>query len=140
MAALTQDKDTPNQQLGRVVTIPIAAATKIFKGAMVSVNAAGFAIVGADVASSIVMGVADEQVDNTGAAGALSINVRKGVFGFTTLGTVVDQADVGGPVYISDDNNIEKIAGVTNNIICGVLDHVDADGVTFWVKMRDPTL
>ena len=88
------------------------------------------------------MGVADEGVDNsTGAAADLEIRVRKGTFEFPTTGAnPILQADVGRVVFVLDDNNVVKIAGVTNNIKAGTLDSVDVESGLFWVTMFDETV
>jgi len=137
MAALTQDRSTPFKVLGRVASVAVAASETIYKGAMVSVNATGYLVSATDAAGETCIGVADEAGDNSaGSNGDIEIRVRRGcVAGFTTLGTVVDQADMGLAVYVSDDNNLEKIAGVTNNLVAGTLESID--GSTFYVKMYD---
>ncbi len=136
MAALTKDRNTLNKELGRSILVPVAATTQIFAGAMVARNATGFAVPAADTAGLKVVGVADEGVDNDpGADGDLSIIVRKGVFGFTTLGTVIDQADMGNEVFVSDDNNLEKTGGVSNNIRAGTLDAIE--GSQFYIKIDE---
>lgn len=136
MAALTKDRNTKNKELGRSILVPMAAAAKVFAGGMVSRNATGFAVAASDTAAEKVVGVADEQIDNTaGADGDLSVIVRKGVFEFTTLGTAVDQADMGNEVFVSDDNNIEKVGGVVNNIRAGTLDAID--GTEFYIKIDE---
>lgn len=136
MAALTQDRNTLNKELGRSILVPVAAATQVFAGGLAARSATGFAVPAADTAGLVVIGVFEEQVDNSaGADGDLSVIVRKGVFGFTTLGTVIDQADMGNEVFVSDDNNLEKVAGVVNNIRAGTLDAID--GLQFYIKIDE---
>lgn len=135
--ALTKDKDRESKAIGRSLNVPVAAATQIFAGAIVVSNAAGFAAPASDTASEVVLGIADEGVNNTGAAGALEVRVRKGTFEFSTAGTVVDQADVGRAVYAADDDLIEKVAGVVNNNLLGFLDSIDVETGLFWVRIRE---
>ncbi len=127
MAALTKDRNTLNKELGRAISVPLAANAIVFAGGMVSRKAAdGFCIPGADTAATKVVGVADEGGDNTGGAdGDVEIIVRKGVFGFDTSGTVVDQLDLGNEVFVADDQTVEKVAGVVNNIRAGTLDRLE---------------
>lgn len=138
MAALAQDRNTRNRQIERTADVPVAASTTIYKGAMVSSNATGFAVPASDTAAEVVIGIADFQVDNSAGADAdLTVRVSKGVFAISTLGTVIDQADLGRPVYVSDDNNVEKIAGVANNIPAGYLDEIEVDTGLFWIKITE---
>lgn len=138
MAALTKDRNTLNKELGRAISVPLAANAIVFAGGMVSRKAAdGFCIAGADTAATKVVGVADEGGDNTGGAdGDVEVLVRKGVFGFANDGgTPVDQIDLGNEVFISDDQTVEKVAGVVNNIRAGTLDRLE-DGQAF-IKMDE---
>lgn len=138
MAALTKDRNTKNKELGRSISVPLAAGAQVFAGGMVARQAAdGFGVAAGDVAGHKVVGVADEGVDNTGGAdGDLEVIVRKGVFGFNNVGTVVDQIDLGNEVFVSTDNEVEKVGGVVNNIRAGTLDRIEADGQVF-VKMDE---
>jgi hypothetical protein len=140
MAALIKDRNTLAKHRGRSINVPVAASTQIFAGAMVSSNATGFAVPASDTAGEVVLGIAEEQVDNSAGADAdLEIRVRKGTFELNTLGTVVNQADVGRTVFVSDDNNVEKTAGVVNNIPAGTLDSLDVESGLPWVTIFDET-
>ncbi len=138
MAALAKDRNTKNKELGRSNSVPLAAGAQVFAGGMVARQAAdGFCVAAGDVVGHKVVGVADVGVDNTaGADGDLEVIVRKGVFGFDTVGTVVDQLDLGNEVFVSSDHEIEKVAGVVNNIRAGTLDRIEADGQVF-IKMDE---
>ncbi len=141
MAALTKDKNVNSKETGRSIAVQVAASTQIFAGAMVSANATGFAIPAADTAGTVVMGIAEEAGDNSsGADGDIEIRIRKGTFELLTLGTVVDQADVGRAVFVSDDQNVEKTGGVANNIKAGLLDSLDTETGNPWVRIFDETL
>lgn len=137
MAALTKDRNTKSKDIRRSIDVPVAATTTIYAGAMVAVNASGYLIPASDAAGITTVGVADHAADNSaGANGDIFCRVRKGVFAFNTAGTVVDQADAFLSVYVSDDNTVEKIAGVTNNIVAGTLDSLDPDDATIaWVNI-----
>lgn len=139
MTALTKDKDVHAKETGRSIDVPLAANAIIFAGAMVSSNATGFGVAASDTTGEVVRGIAEEAADNTGGSdGDLTVRCRLGVFELLTVGTVVDQADMGRPVYVSDDATIEKIAGVTNNIIAGTLDSLDPETGNPWVAIFDP--
>ncbi len=142
MTALTKDRNTRFKFTGRTSDMKVAASQNIFAGSMVSRNATGFLIPAADTAATTVLGVADHAGDNsTGADGDVHIRVKRGpVAEFATVGTVVDQADVGLAVFVSDDQTVEKTAGVVNNIVAGVLESIDPETGQAWVKLRDPTV
>lgn len=121
---------------GELLPFKVAASTKIEAGKMVAVNAAGYLVEASDVASIIVVGVADQTVDNSsGANGALSCNVRRGdVYCFDNSATAaVTQASVGSNVYVEDDETVAIVSGPTNDIVAGKCLAVDSDGV--WIAI-----
>ncbi len=135
MAALSADRDTPRKYLERRVVLPMAASTKIYAGAIVSVNSSGYAIPAADTASTRVIGRACSQVDNSsGSNGDLKIEVDKGVFGLINGTTPVTIASLGTSVYVQDDNAVTTVGAATNDIVMGTLDEIDADGIC-WVAI-----
>lgn len=109
---------TQGEELG----YPVINADIIYGGAFVSVNAAGYAVPGADTAGQIFVGVAVERKDNSsGAAGALTVNVkRRGLFK-ATLGTAITQANVGDNVFLVDDQTVDLAGNCTNDIFCGII-------------------
>lgn len=102
------------------------AVTKIYKGALVGVNASGYLVpMDHAVASLKFVGVANETVDNTGgAAGDKSVNVTKsGSFvmkaasGFTPA-----IADLGKELYASTDWEVQvSTTGLTNQYKVGTI-------------------
>ena len=138
MAALTKDRNTPNKELGRSISLRVAAATQIFGGSQVALDDAGFAIPATDVATgSKVIGVADEEVDNSGgAAGDLRVLVRKGVFGFVNDTNVV-QADIGEDAMVVDDQTVTNAATATNDKVVGTIDDIDDDDGFVYVKIHE---
>jgi hypothetical protein len=120
MAALTQDRPTPYRE-GVEVEFPVAAGAKIYAGSLTCVNAQGFAAPAADGSGLTFMGVAMEQVDNSGGAdGAKVVRLRRtGAFEFDA-GSIT-QAMVGAAVYAVDDHTFDDTAGVTNHVRVGVL-------------------
>lgn len=137
MAALTKDRNAPNKELGRTISLRVAAATQIFGGSLVALNDAGFAIPGTNVATGTkVIGVADEEVDNVGAAGDLRVKVRKGVFGFVNDGNVV-QADIGEEAMVADDQTVTNAATSTNDKVAGTIDDIDDDDGLVYVKIHE---
>ncbi len=83
MAALTKDRATPYRD-GIELDFPVAANTKIYAGSLVCANTTGYVVPAADTAGLKFVGVAIEQMDNTGGAnGALTIRLRRsGAFQF----------------------------------------------------------
>jgi len=117
MPALTQPFEA-YEKPGLVVSYPLAAV-KVFKGALIGVNAAGFASAMAHGTADLkFIGVATETVDNAaGAAGDKRVNVAKaGSFvlkaasGFTPA-----QSNVGSEVHANTDWEVQVSAsGLTN--------------------------
>ncbi len=137
MAALSAERTTP--KLG-VEVHPERfhaemAAVKIFKGALVVRNATGFALGGTTAATHVcTMGIAEETVDNSaGAAGALKIKVRPGVYRFanSSAGDLITRADIGNVCYVVDDNTVAKTSNSSARSVAGPIVEVDSDGV--WV-------
>jgi len=135
MAALTQDRQTPAKFIQRYKSIPVAANARIFRGAIVAVNAAGFAVPAADAVGLIIAGAggrAEDFVDNTGGAnGAKSVRVSVGVFKYAT--TTLTQAEVGDTAVALDDQTVTTVAAATNDIAVGKLEQVEPDGV--WIAL-----
>ncbi len=93
-----------------------------YKGAMVCINGAGFAVPAADTAGySAAIGVVEKQVDNSGgSAGDLTVQVRSNRrFLFVATGTLV-QGNVGETMYVVDDQTFNA-GQQANSIVAGVL-------------------
>lgn len=101
-----------------LTTYPVKASTKIYKGALVGVDASGY-VTPAAPTSKRVCGVAYETVDNSGGSnGLLNIRViRKGSFQFNTSGLTI--ANIGDKVYVTDDNTVQTSS--TSTIQVGVV-------------------
>jgi len=118
MTALAASRDTVEQS-GPIdsesivaLSFPMAAATTIYAGALVAIDASGNAVAATATSAIRVMGRAEKTVINTvaagfGGAGALSIEVRPGVFAFAN-GDSITAADVGSMAYAVDDNIVAK--------------------------------
>lgn len=132
--ALSADRNTPYAD-GARLGVPVAAGVKIYAGALVAANAAGFAVPGATATTLTYIGRADEHVDNTdGADGAKSVVVRrKKAFKWANHGAdAVTQADFGQTCYIVDDQTVAKTSGTGTRSAAGKVVGVAADGV--WVE------
>ena len=131
MAALTKDRNTP-ARAGEVITgVPVAGAAKIYAGAMVVMDG-GYAKAAVKEAGKLVLGRAEEFVDNTGGmAGDLKITVRRGVFRWENAAgnNAAAAGDIGKSEYIADDQTVTKTAAGSTAV--GKILGVDDDGV--WV-------
>ena len=120
MAALTKDRATPYRE-GIEIEFPVAANSKIYAGSLVCADTNGYAMPAADSPGLRFLGVALEQVDNTGGAnGAKTLRLRRtGVFEFDAAS--ITQAMVGSPMYAVDDHTVDDAADTTNDIKVGML-------------------
>lgn len=128
MAAAIQARDTSDRE-GLLVTVPVKANTKIFQGTLV-VSDAGFAAPGRTALNLLVIGRAESTVDNTGgAAGAVSVQVRRGTFKFDNDGAdLVAQANFFADGFITDDQTVCKTNGGGTKSRAGRILGVDLDG------------
>ncbi len=114
----------------------VADNVKIYKGALVILSG-GYAAVGADTASALCAGVAEEQADNTIAghtAGGIRVRVRSGC-DFLLTSSGLAQTDVGAQVKITDSATVAKTS--TNNVNAGrIREFVSATSV--WVFVPTP--
>lgn len=136
MADITERKANTDRQDGQVLSF-LMGVEEIFEGALVAINAAGYAVNGGDDANAVIVGVADESVDNSaGSNGSLSIKVRRtGVFTFNAAWSAA-QADVNTLVYASDNQSVDLAATTTNDVLVGrVVEVVSSSKVR--VDIRD---
>ena len=153
MAALTTARNTPEMaDGGRMRSYPVEANTNIYLGGMVALNAAGNAVPASattTVANALKVVGRAERVTNgipgqnainaLGVAGAVSITARKGVFLYSTDGSV-GAAQVGLVCYALDDNNVtasDRASGATvqQYAAAGVVVAIDSSGqvwIDFW--------
>lgn len=130
---LAKDRNTPMME-GELFSLPVAASVTIYAGALVAANATGYVTPGATATTLTYLGRAEEQVVNSGAAGAKNVRVRRGVaFKWANYGSdLVTQASLGKDCYIYDDQTVAATSGGSTRSIAGKVVQIDADGV--WVK------
>jgi len=136
MAALTADRNTPRRD-GESISLPVAASKKIYAGALVARDASGYATPGATATTLLGVGRAEAQADNSsGAAGAISVDVERGVFRFANSSGAdeITRADIGGDCYIVDDQTVAKTNGTSTRSVAGKVFDVDSSGV--WVRFQ----
>lgn len=134
MAALTADRPTPKRD-GKTLSLPVAAATKLFAGSIVCVNTSSLAVKGAVSTTLKAAGVAREQADNSaGAASDIRVEVSRGIHQFanSSAGDLIALADIGAICYIVDDQTVAKTNGSSTRSAAGIVRDVDANGV--WVE------
>jgi hypothetical protein len=144
-AVLTAPFDAP-QRDGEFVFIPVEANTQLYSGGIIARDAAGNAVAAQDAAGLRVVGRCEEGVDNNsaqwnnftyGAAGAVSVRVRRGIFAYNI--SAIDPlgaTDIGNLAYIESDSVVNKNGGV-NKVIAGRLIDIDAVTGAAWVDFRD---
>lgn len=134
MAALTGPKRINESAVGPL-TVPVKGATTIFEGALVCLDASGFAINGTVATGLVAIGVADQTVVNPGADGDKSITVRCSAgdtdFVFANEASSVTAAHVGRTVYVQDSQTVHGVA--TGRSAAGTCTRVGALGV--YVRM-----
>lgn len=142
MAALTGNRNTP--QLLDLAPAPrvgaVAAAQKIFAGAIIMRNATGFLVKGATATGLVGVGRAEALVDNTGgAAGDTTAEYAPGVFRYENSATTdeITAADIGSVCYAVDDQTVAKTHATNTRSPAGTVEDVDDLGV--WVRF-DPAL
>lgn len=136
MTALNSGRNT-TMRLGDHRVEPMAAAVKIFAGAIVMRNAAGHVTKGATATGCIGVGRASDTFDNSaGAAGDLRCEYRTGVFAYANhAADLVTQADVGKLCYIVDDQTVAKTHGGNTRSPAGYVDGIE--GGTVWVRLDE---
>ena len=134
MTAQTLGRGTPKRD-GSDFVDPVKAATTIYQGSLVCLDAAGWAVPGSISATLIARGVAKATVVNPGANGALSIETERGQayrFANSAAADLIARTEIGKDVFIVDDQTVAKTNGGATRSIAGKCVDVDANGV--WVR------
>lgn len=135
MTALTADRNTARHQDAGARRYG-AAAAKIFGGALVMLNASGYATKGQTALALVGVGRAEEQVDNaSGNAGDLNVKVSEGIFPWANSASTdeITIADRGKIAWAVDDQTVAKTSGSGTRSPAGII--VDVDGAGVHVKM-----
>ena len=131
MANLTKPRDTSEIANGaKYLSLPVKGATTIYQGAVVAIDANGYAIPGKKAVSITAAGRAEETVENSGADGELVIRVSRGVFVFDNTATTsnkITKAHVMQLCYMEDDHTVTALA--TGASAAGRVIRVDDEGV-----------
>lgn len=133
MTATVQNRSIDQSVAGApcVAQLGVDGGSCIPEGAFVApLTATGMATNGGGVASTgPVIGVAKHRADNTsGADGAISVDVLKGVFIRANSGTnPLDVTDIDGPCYAEDNQTVRHDGGATYPLL-GIVQGFEADG------------
>ncbi len=121
MAALTNSRNTPElADDGRTLVYPVEANTTVYLGSIVALNGNGNATPAASVAGLKILGRAEmvsngipgqDATNNPGAAGAISIVARRGVFMYAVNDGSINAAQVGLVAFAVDDNSVSLSDG-----------------------------
>jgi hypothetical protein len=130
---LSTERNTP-ERVPDFIAVPMAANVRAFKGGL-AVLAAGNAQPGATALNLVAAGRFEETVDNLGgAAGAKSVNIRRGCFQFRNSGVdPVLAADINKDCFVVDDEFVARTNGTNTRSVAGKVKGVDAAGV--WVEI-----
>ncbi len=138
MTALTADFNAPRVE-GEFRSLPLAAGVKIYAGAMVALNpATGYVEPFTTATGLVAVGRAEFQADNTaGAAGAISVRCRKGVFLWNNSAgaDLIANANIGEPCYGVDDNTVALTNGTSTRSQAGTVFWVDSATGKVWVEV-----
>ena len=128
--ALSRERNTTAIGDGLVREVGIKADTKIYAGALV-VNDGGVAAPGRTATTLVALGRAERTADNTGgAAGAVRVVVRGGVFGFKNKSDdPVVAADLEKDCFIVDDETVAKTNGGNTRSVAGKVFQIDGDTI-----------
>lgn len=136
MSAITVDRDTPWRDC-ILVPVPVAKGEAIPMGAIVCVNAEGYAVNGKEDATLKYAGCADEAADNTqGENGSLSVMVRANkAFKYASDGTIT-QAHLLTRAYVLDNQTVTAESGAADGgeatrATAGKIVLIEDDGV--WI-------
>lgn len=114
------------------LAIGVDASTHIYQGSLCAINQSGYLVPASADASLHVVGVAEDEADNSsGSAGALSIRPRKGPHYLTNSSSTdaITDADIGRWCYVVDDNTVARTSNGGARPAAGVVAGVDSFGV-----------
>lgn len=131
MAALTMERDTPEiMNGGRLLSLPVKGGVTIYQGAIVALDADGYAVPGIKEAGLTAVGRAEETVTNPGADGAETVKALRGVFVYANSATAADKVTAKHllqPCYIEDDQTVTTAAAGAS--VAGLVLRADENGV-----------
>lgn len=136
MTALSADRIAPQRATGDWFSDPVKASSAIYGGALVVLDASGWAVKASTATGLTVRGVAVKAADNSaGANGDVNVETERGVFRFANSASTdaITRAEIGDVCYIVDDQTVAKTDGSSARSAAGTIVDVDAQGV--WVRV-----
>ena len=112
----------PQEEDGKLIAYPISAGARIWKGALVAINALGYLVAASDAQNNKFVGVAYESADATGqGSGKLIARVKKtGTYVVAKPGAA--PADMGVAVYATADDTVANTS--VNSVLVGYVTQV----------------
>lgn len=139
MAALNVEREPKEFGKGypRDLSTPIAANTKILKGAAVCKNAAGYAVNASTATGLQSLGVAKKTYDNTGgAAAAFDVETKLGSYDFANSAAAdeITIADKLNDVYWVDNQTVAKTSATSTRSVAGKVSHIEGGRVFVFIS------
>lgn len=140
--ALSRNITRRSMGLGPILTKlfaqPVLAAQHIYQGALLALTQAGYLVPASADASLHVVGVAEDESDNSaGSSGDLTNAPVRGTFYFTNSSSTdaLTDADAGRRCYVVDDTTVARTSNGGARPVAGIVEGVDANGVLVSVGM-----
>jgi hypothetical protein len=114
----------------KIRTLPVKGNVHIYHGATLVLNG-GYLAPATTATGLIAVGVAEQEVDNTGGAdGALTCRLQQGEYvrENSSAGDAIAQADVGADCYLVDDQTVAKTSNSGARSRAGKITEIQADG------------
>lgn len=117
----------------------LADSQTVYEGALITVNASGLGLVGADSASVLFMGVAREAVTSSTSNTTKYVEYEYGHEEWFAKNAAVTVADIGANLVINDDGTITDAGDGTNDVVVGIgVDIETIDGTAgVWVRVGE---
>ncbi len=134
MAALSAARNTRRMisSHDQIRTYGMATGVTIYQGSLVMIDA-GYLKPAAASTTGICAGRAMTTKTNSGADGAVKMDVEEGTFKWAALGADPPvAADVGKQAYMATDQEVAKTDGTNTREAAGIIVQVDSDGI--WVQ------
>ena len=137
---MSGERDTEMKYHSIEFVLPAAAGVLIWKGAIVALNAAGFAVPGGHPSAVVAIAIAQATVDTTHGLAGAPVRVRRGaaLLANSAGASKIRSADKHkrDRCFVVDDQTVANAPGPGPRIPA-VLSDFDADGV--WVTLDVPT-
>lgn len=129
---ISADRNTPYRP-SQLFSYPVAASTHLYAGQAVVLDASGNAEAASLATGKVAVGICQEEVNNTGSAGAKNVTVKIGCFKLANYGSIT-KTSIGDIVYFYDDVSVQ--ASGSSASPAGVMRDIESDGV--WVEIFGP--